>query len=110
MRLLLDECVHQGLAKEIVGHDVKTVPAMGWANFKDKELLLLAKDELDVFITVDRNLPQQQNLSKLTLIVIVLRAKTNRLQDLKPLVPKLVEMLPSMQAGQAHFIEHAEPE
>jgi hypothetical protein len=62
VRVLLDECVDWRLAREIVGHDVKTARQMGWATIKNGELLTLAANQFDVFVTVDRNLCFQQNL------------------------------------------------
>ena len=59
MKILLDECIDRRLAKEIVGHDVKTVPQMGWATIKNGELLSLAEKEFDIFLTIDRNLSFQ---------------------------------------------------
>lgn len=56
MKLLLDECVDQRLAKELSGHVVTTVPRMGWASKKNGELLKLAEQQFDVFITSDQNL------------------------------------------------------
>ncbi|MBA2682389.1 MAG: DUF5615 family PIN-like protein [Ktedonobacteraceae bacterium] len=106
MRVLLDECVDQRLAAEIQGHEVKTVPEMGWANFKNGQLLTLAQHIFDVFVTVDHNLQHQQNLSKFDIAVIVLRAPTNRLVDLKPLIPSLLRQLPTVLVGQATVIEH----
>ena len=79
MKILLSECIDRRLAKEIVGHDVKTVPTMGWAIIENGELLALAEKEFDVFLTVDRNLSFQQNLPRFNLAVIVLRAPSNRL-------------------------------
>jgi hypothetical protein len=104
MKLLLDECVDQRLAAEIQGHEVKTVPEMGWANFKNGQLLNLAQHDFDVFITVDRNLPYQQNLPKFNIAVVVLQTRTNRLADLKSLVPLLLAELQTAPAGQATFI------
>ena len=98
-KVLLDECVDRGLAKEITGHDVLTVPEAGWASIKNGELLGRAQIEFDVFITTDRNLMFQQNLPKFDLAVIVLAAKTNRLQDLLPLVPKILDAIPSAKSG-----------
>jgi Domain of unknown function (DUF5615) len=64
LKLLLDECVDRRFAGELPGHDVKTVPQMGWAGIKNGVLLTLAEAEFDVFITVDRNLSFQQNLPR----------------------------------------------
>jgi len=59
--VLLDECVDRRLAGDIQGHDVKTVPEVGWAGFKSGELVFRAERPFDVFVTVDRNLPFQQD-------------------------------------------------
>ena len=104
MRVLLDECIDRRLATLISGHDVKTVPQAGWANFKNGELLGLAQHKFDVFITVDRNLPSQQNLGKYRIAVIVLRARTNRLNDLKPLIAELLVTLPIAKVGKATIV------
>jgi hypothetical protein len=100
----LDECVDWRLARDIVGHDVKTARQMGWTTVKNGELLTLASQGFDVFVTVDRNLTFQQNLVSFSLSVIVLQAKTNRLADLRPLLPHLLAAIESAQPGTAKFI------
>lgn len=99
MRVLLDECVPRRLKRELVGHDVKTAPEMGWASKKNGELLALAAVEFDIFLTSDRNLSHQQNLSAFDIAVIVLVAASNRIDDLRPLVPRVLEVLGTAQAG-----------
>lgn len=59
MRVLVDECIDWRLAREIVGHEVKTARQMGWSTIKNGELLQLAEKEFQVFVTVDRNLSFQ---------------------------------------------------
>jgi hypothetical protein len=56
VKFLLDECIDRRLARDIAGHDVKTVPQMGWAGIKNGDLLTLAEKQFEVFVTVDRNL------------------------------------------------------
>ena len=104
MQLLLDECIDRRLAKDLAEHDVKTVPQMGWAGIKNGELLTLAEKKFDVFITVDRNLSFQQNLPKFNVAVLVLHATSNRLADLRPLVPKILATLPTLRNGEAEHI------
>jgi hypothetical protein len=58
------------LVRDIVGHEVKTARQMGWTTVKNGELLALAAKEFDVFVTVDRNLGAQQNLSALSIAVL----------------------------------------
>ena len=105
MRVLLDECVDWRLLRDIVGHDVKTARQMWWATIKNGELLALAAQQFDVFVTVDRNLSFQQNLVALPIAVIVLRARTNRLTHLRPLVPALLAAFQSPKPGVAQVIE-----
>ena len=105
LKVLLDECVDSGLKNEISGHEVKTVPESGWAGLKNGELLSRAQAEFDVFITTDRNLMFQQNLPKYDLAVIVLAAKTNRLQDLIPLMPKVLDAIDSAKPGKPVVLE-----
>ncbi len=104
MKLLLDECVDQRLRADLHEHEVKTVADMGWSNFKDGELLHAAQHQFDTLITVDRNLPYQQHLPKFNIAVVILRARTNRLTDLRPLVPLLLAALPTAPAGEATVI------
>src|SRR6266446_2527175 len=99
MRVFLDECVDWRLSRDLVGHEVKTARQMGWTSIGNGELLTLAAQEFDVFVTVDRNLSFQQNLAPLTIAVIVLRAPTNRLPDLRSLVPGLVAAIASAKPG-----------
>jgi hypothetical protein len=105
VKVLLDECVDWRLARDIVGHDVKTARQMGWTTVKNGELLALAGRQFEVFVTVDRNLSFQQNLVSHPIAVIVLRAKTNRLVDLKPLVPKLVASITSARPGAVEYVD-----
>ena len=83
MKVLLDECVDWRLARDIVGHEVKTARQMGWTTLKNGELLTLASRHFDVFVTVDRNLAFQQNVSSFSIAVLVLMARSNRLADLR---------------------------
>lgn len=99
MKVLLDECIDRRLAKDIAGHDVKTVPQMGWAGIKNGDLLTLAEKQFEVLVTVDRNLSFQQNLPSYNIAVIVLRCRSNRIQDLRPLVPELLGSLSTARSG-----------
>lgn len=105
MRVLLDECLPRRLKRELVGHDVRTAPEMGWASTRNGNLLRLATPEFDVFLTVDRKLQYQQNLSLFNIAVIVLAARSNTLLDLQPLMPKVLGLLGSAPRGQATLVE-----
>ena len=76
---------------------VKTVVEMGWGGVKNGALLALAANEIDAFLTVDKNLPYQQNVANLPVAVIVLEAYSNELGALLPLVHNLEQALVSLQ-------------
>jgi predicted nuclease of predicted toxin-antitoxin system len=97
MRLLLDESVPRRFRQALPAHAVKTAVEMGWSGRKNGELLALAAAEFEAFITVDQNLPYQQNIVTLPIAVVVLVASSNELQALLPLVPRLEEALATLQ-------------
>lgn len=96
MRLLLDESVPRRLGRSLPNHEVKTVVEMGWGGVKNGDLLALAAASFDAFITIDKNLPYQQNLSNLALAVIVLDAPSNELPALLPLLAGLEKALTTL--------------
>jgi hypothetical protein len=101
MRVLLDECVPRRLRRELPGLDVSTVPDAGWASRRDGDLLrLMLGAGFTVFVTMDRNLGYQQNVAAAGVAVLVLRARTNRLRDLLPLMPRLGEAIRAAIPGQ----------
>ena len=104
MKILLDECVDRRLARDLVGHSVSTVPKMGWAGIKNGALLALAEKEFEAFVTVDRKISIEQDLRKFKIPVILLRARTNRLEDIRPLAVELLEKLPRASAGELTII------
>ena len=100
MRILLDECVPRPLRQELPGHDVRTVPEMGWSGKKNGDLLpLITAHHFAVFLTTDQNVRHQQNLRTAGIAVIVLIARTNRLVDLAVLMPRVQATLPGIQPG-----------
>ena len=99
MRVLLDECLPRRLKRELAGLDARTVPEMGWASKKNGELLALAAADFEVFLTSDRNVSHQQNLPAFDIAVIVLVAASNRIDDLRPLMPRVLEVLGTARSG-----------
>lgn len=101
MKILLDECVDWRLGGELRGHDVTAVPSIGWAGIRNGDLLMLVQNTFDVLVTVDRKLPLQHDLTQFNVAVVVLRARSNRLADLRALVPQLLVALASTPKGTA---------
>ena len=100
MRILLDECLPKRLKRDLIGHDAKSVPEMGWAGKTNGALLTLAQVDFDVFLTVDRNLSFQQDVNKFNIAVVVLVAKSNKHAMLQPLVPAVLVVLATLVPGQ----------
>ena len=100
MRLLLDECVPSRLKRDLVGHDVWTVVEMGWSSKRNGELLeLMLAEKFEALLTVDQNLQFQQNVRQSGIAVVVVASRTNRLKELRPLVPQMLEALLKVRAG-----------
>ncbi len=106
MTILLDENLDKRLANQLQAYSIKTVQQMGWAGMKNGQLLQVMKDKFDVFITADQNLISQQNNALVSEIaIIVLKAKTNRLKDHLPLVPKIQQALSEIEKGQVICVQ-----
>jgi len=100
LKILLDENLDWRLRRDLPGHAVESVPLLGWAGVENGALLKRAERErFEVLVTMDSNLPYQQNLSKHRIAVIALRAASNRLADTRPLMPKLLATLPGIRPG-----------
>jgi predicted nuclease of predicted toxin-antitoxin system len=97
MRILLDESLPIELRSDITGHDVRYVCEMGWSGLKNGELLARAAAQFDVLLTADQNLEYQQNLNTLPVAVVVLIAQSNRIEQLRLLLPRLFQVLSSLQ-------------
>ncbi len=95
MKLLLDESVPRRLARAFpAAYTVRTVQEMGWAGTGNGRLLALAAGEgFEAMITVDRGIEHQQNPDTLPIPVVVVLAGRNRLAELLPLVPPVVDLL-----------------
>jgi Domain of unknown function (DUF5615) len=109
VRVLLDECVDWRLARDITGHEVKTARQMGWTAIKNGALLALAAEDFDIFVTVDRNLSAQQNPMAYSIAIVVLQARTNRLADLRPLIPSLLRAIEFAKPGSVELLSESHP-
>ena len=99
MRLLLDECVPARLRKSLPTHQVSTVVLEGWSGIKNGKLLALATTKFDAFVTVDKNLPYQQNTALRSIAVWVLDTVSTELPYLVSLLPTLEKALVNLKKG-----------
>jgi len=104
LRILLDECVDRRLAREFPRHTVLNVYQQGWSGATNGELLALAAREFDVFLTVDRNLSFQQSITDFDIAVVVIKSRTNRLQDLIQLVPSTLQAISDVNPGEVVWV------
>jgi len=101
MKILLDECLPGDLKETFaaMGHDCQTVRQAGLGSKKNGELLAIAEGRWDVLLTNDRNIRYQQNMRGRRLSILILRAKSNRMKDLLPLMPACAQALLALQPG-----------
>lgn len=102
MKLLIDECAPRDLKLSLAthGHECHTVQEAGWSGKKNGELLALAEGRFEVFITLDKNLQFQQNLSGRNIAVLLIGARSNDFDDILPYIPECLSSLQAIQPGQ----------
>ena len=98
MRILLDECTPRIIQKRLPALDIRTVQEMGWDGIKNGELLRLAEADFDIFVTSDKNLRYQQNLSKTKLGVLVL--PSNQVPVIARMMPLIESALHAIKTGE----------
>jgi predicted nuclease of predicted toxin-antitoxin system len=104
MRVLLDENLDWRLCRDLLEHQVESVPLIGWAGIENGELLRKAVDDgFEVLVTMDSNMVDQQNIGRYAIAVVALRARSNPLADTRPLVPGLLALLPQLKSGHGDF-------
>ena len=105
MKILLDECVPRKLKFALPEHDCKTVPEAGFSGQKNGRLLGLAEDAgFELFLTVDKGLPYQQNLAGRRIAILVIRARSNRLADLSQHLEACRAVMSSIRPGEVRRV------
>ena len=97
MRILIDESLPRYLKRMLPEHEAQTVPERGWAGVQNGELLQLAEDEFEIFLTADKNLRYQQNLKDRRLAIV--EFPSNKLSVVKSLQAELDELLTQSTTG-----------
>jgi hypothetical protein len=101
MKVLIDECIPRKLKSSFPDHDCQTVPEAGLSGKKNGALLLLAESaRFDLFLSIDKGLEYQQNLTGRNIAVLIVRARSNRLIDLLPHVQACRSAMRSIERGQ----------
>ena len=101
MKILLDECLPLDFRHSFPNQNAQTAQWAGFKGKKNGELLLAAElAGYDVLLTVDQGLPHQQAPAGRKLAIMLLRSRTNQLEDLLPLVGAVLDALETIQPGQ----------
>jgi predicted nuclease of predicted toxin-antitoxin system len=102
MRLLIDECLPRKVKVLLAegGHACETVPDAGLAGKQNGELLALAEGEFDVLITIDKNIRYQQNVAGRQIAILIIRAASNDIEDVRPQISHVLTALESIRPGE----------
>jgi predicted nuclease of predicted toxin-antitoxin system len=105
MRILLDECLPLDFRRSFPDHDAHTVQWAGLKGKKNGELLRAAEIAgYDVLVTVDQGIPHQQRSADRKLSILLVRSRTNQMEDLLPLVDAILQVLETIQPGQTGVV------
>jgi hypothetical protein len=99
VRVLLDESIPVDFAQDLSALDAATVIGLGWAGLKNGALLRQAAGQFQVLVTMDKNLQFQQNLAAHAIAVVPIRARSNRIDDLRQLVPQILDAVAASEPG-----------
>ena len=105
MTILLDECVPSALKEALLPNEAFTTRMAGWHGIKNGELLALAQNRFDAFVTVDKGIVHQHPPGRFRLRIVCVRSVTNRAEDVLPYLPLIVRELFTMQEGEVRTIE-----
>ncbi len=101
VRVLLDENLPHKLRSLFAdGIEVVTVGHQGWKGKENGELLRVAENAFDAFITIDQGIPHQQNFGSMNIGIVLLEAESNRYEALSLLIPQVNVVLETLSNGQ----------
>ena len=111
MKVLLDECIPRKFKNALPDHECQTVPEAGFAGQKNGVLLSLAEAAgFDLFLTMDKGLQYQQNLAGRSIAVLIVRARSNRLEDLLPHLEACRSIMSSIRPGDVIRVGEQKPQ
>lgn len=102
MKVLIDECIPRKFKFDLSahGHECSTVQEAGFAGKRNGELIGLADGKFNVLLTVDRNVRYQQSLAGRRISILIVRAKSNRLADLRLRLPDCLTAMHLIESGE----------
>lgn len=104
MKILLDECLPVDFRHQLPGYEVHSAEWAGFKGMNNGKLLREVESAgYDVFLTTDQGIPHQQNLAQRKISILVIRTRTNQIEDLLPIVGAILSKLSGIQPGQIIF-------
>ncbi len=107
MRILFDRNLPHKLRIDLgkrCEHEIVTASYMGWSDLQNGELLRRAEDSgIDVFVTGDRSLTDEQNLAGLRLAIVAL--STNNWPIVRNFIPRILAAIDSAGPGSFQTVE-----
>jgi len=100
VRVLLDACVPQWLRTELVGVEVTTARFAGLDELSDRQLLAAIEGRYDVFVTLDRSIPHQQNLTGRSFAVVLLRVQDRTPEAFQSPIPAPMDAVSAVKPGE----------
>jgi hypothetical protein len=97
LKVLVDESAPRLIKKRLPDFSIDTVQEMGWSGLTNGELLKVAEEQFDVFVTADKNIRHQQNLTGKKLAVVVL--PSNQVPVVARLIPAIERSLKTIKPG-----------
>jgi len=106
MKILIDECLPKRTKSLLTSYTVFTTEEMGWASLENGDLLKAAvESEFDILLTVDKNLEYQQNIKSFNISVVVFDVHINKIENISPLIPKLIDKINTFEKGIVYYIK-----
>jgi hypothetical protein len=99
MRILIDECVDPRVKQLLNDHQAVTVHDRGWGTLEDGALLMVAQEQFDPLLTIDRGLEFQQNIAKFRIGILVVHVPKNQIAYYRAIRKELVAALPRVRPG-----------
>ena len=98
MRILFDQGTPAPLRHALANHSVETAYERHWSSLKNGELIAAAQAAgFDIFVTTDKNLRYQQNLSVRGIAILVL--PTTSWPRLQRALPQVVLAIDTVSVG-----------
>ena len=75
MKILFDHNLPRRLREHLPGHEIRTTREMKWEQLRNGALISSAVEaRFEVFVTIDKQIEDQQNLATLALPVVVVES------------------------------------